>query len=100
MSEKRMYAIYHIYDADGGFGDAVMEEDHVATVMATEEEIKVFLKKWDKPEVYEHPYDDLACHHVRAEVVELEDLNTLEPYSTDPDDYFNEGIREMKEKSE
>lgn len=100
MSEKKLYAIYHTYDTDGGFGDAIPQTDHVATVMATEEEIKEFLDKWCKPEVYEHPYADLSCHYVHAEPVEVVELAACEPYSTDPDDWFNRGIREMNERAQ
>ena len=37
---KKLYAIYHQYAVDGGYGDAIFQEDHVGTVYATEEEIR------------------------------------------------------------
>jgi len=77
---KKFYAIFHGYDTDGGFGDAIPQETMMGIVEATEEEIEAFIKKWDKPVVYDHPYDDLCCHNVRAEEIKICDLNTLNPY--------------------
>lgn len=99
MSEKKLWNIFHCYDTDGGFGDCVPQEDLVGTVEATEEEIKEFLKKWDKPEIYEEPYAAMLCHAVRVVPVEVVELKGFEPYSTDPDDGFNQGIREMHGES-
>ena len=99
MSEKKLWNIFHCYGTDGGFGDYIPQEDHVGTVEATEEEIKEFLEKWDKPEVYEKPYAELDCHAVRAVPVEVVELKGFEPYSTDPEDWFNRRIREMKERA-
>ena len=97
MSEKKLWNIFHCYYVDGGFGDGVLQADLVGTVEATEEEINEFLKKWNKPEVYDDPYTALECHAVRAEPVEVVEFKGFEPYSTDPDDWFNKGIQEMKE---
>lgn len=99
MSEKKLWNIYHCYGADGGFGDYVPQTVNVGTVEATEDEIKDFVDKWDQPEIYDKPYDELDCHHVYAEPVEVVALSGFEPYSTDPEDWFNQGIREMKGES-
>ena len=93
---KKLWNVFHGYDVDGGFGDAVWSENLVGTVEATDEEMEAFLQKWNRPEIYEHPYDDLTCHSIRVEEVTVQTLDGFEPYSTDPDDEFNVGIREMK----
>ena len=97
---KKLWNIFHSYDVDGGFGDAVNREELVATVEATDEEIKDFIKKWDAPEVYEKPYAYLECHNVYALEVEVKELQDLEPYSTDPENRMNRGIQEMKTRSD
>ena len=84
-NQKHMYAVYHMYDTDGGFGDAIPQENMVGIVMATEEEINAFVEKWDKPEVYDRPYADLYHHIVRAEKIDITTLEELRPYSTDED---------------
>lgn len=96
---KKLWNVFHGYDVDGGFGDPVYTKHLVGTVEATDEEMKAFLQKWDQPEVYEHPYGDLVCHSVRAVEVAVQALDGFEPYSTDPEDYWNVSIREMKERA-
>lgn len=84
---KKLYAIFHGVDEDGGFGDAVYTENMMGVVQATQEEIDEFLLKWNEPIVYDHPYDDLYCHYVRAEEIpEFCDLDKLNPYGED--DYY------------
>ena len=83
---KKFYAIFHGYDTDGGFGDAIPQETMMGIVEATEEEIEAFIKKWDKPIVYDHPYADLCCHHVYAQEIQLSTLDEIKPYGED--DYF------------
>ena len=75
-----LYNIFHVFDVDGGFGDAVKTEKCLGLVEATEEEIEEFLKLWDKPRIYDHPYSDLYEHHVKAEPVKIQELSDLEPY--------------------
>ena len=75
-----LYQIVHIYDVDGGFGDAIGQEDCVGVVEASEEEIEKFLQEWDKPEIYDRPYSDLWHHTVVARPVELKRLNEVTPY--------------------
>lgn len=94
---KKLWNVFHCYDVDGGFGDAIPAEDLVGTVEATDEEMEAFLQKWNQPEVYEHPYADLECHFVQAVEVTVQTLDGFEPYSTDPNDRFNVGIQKMKE---
>ena len=97
---KKLWNIYHGYDVDGGFGDAIPTCELVGTAKATEDEINRFVQKWDQPEVYDHPYADLCCHHVYAEEVKIVDMKKFKPYSMDPDDWFNQGIQREKEQTE
>lgn len=79
--QPRLWAVYHYWDQDGGFGDAVQIEDMVGIVRASLIEREAFLKKWDKPEVYEKPYAALYHHEVgMSEVSIIEDISSLRPY--------------------
>ena len=54
------YAIYHIYDEDDGFGDAVEVEELVA-LCASKARAEAYAKKHDKTHVYDKPYASLKC---------------------------------------
>ena len=75
-----LWNIYHHYDNCGEYGDAIHVRKHVGTIAATEEEIAEFLKKWDKPRIYESPYGDLWFGHVTAEMVVAKTTQSIIPY--------------------
>lgn len=87
MSEKKLYNIVHIWNGDGGFGDATYQEDVIGTTWATEEEAKEFEAKWDKPVVYDCPYAELTCHGIELREAEFVDISTFVPYDEDRDPY-------------
>ena len=78
-----MYIIKHVYDVDGGFGDAIGKEDVVGIVECTKEQIDKFIEKYDKPVVYDEPYMGLVCHILIAEEVTVTTLDEIEkdPYN-------------------
>lgn len=99
MENKNLYAIFHGYDEDGGFGDAVWVENLTGVVWATDEEIAAYLERYDKPEVYDHPYADLTCHSLRAEKLSIaENLDQLKPYGEE--DYFGVLIKQYAVREE
>ena len=59
----KIYNVYHEYDTDGGFGDAIAQSDLVAT-FATETDAKAFVEKYSKPYVYDRPYAALYCNQL------------------------------------
>lgn len=93
---KKFYAIFHGVDEDGGFGDAVYTESMMGVVEATQEEIDAFIQKWNKPVIYDTPYANLSCHNVRAEEIQFDDLNKLNPYGED--DYYGLRVKEYEFK--
>ncbi len=78
--KRRLWNIYHHYDNDGEYGDAIPVCQHVATIAATEEEIEEFLKKWNRPRIYESPYADLWFGRVTAEMVVVQTTESIIPY--------------------
>lgn len=72
----KVYIVKHVYDVDGGFGDAIGEED-VLCGFTSKSEAEAFVKAYEKPHVYDRPYAELHC----GELV-IEEL-TMTPPSVD-----------------
>lgn len=73
---EKIYEIVHCYDVDGGFGDAIPQEE-VIGVFDDEEIAEEYVRRWSKPEVYDRPYCSLYHHElfVREKVVNALDIN-------------------------
>lgn len=59
-NKMKTFGVFHIFDVDGGFGDAIPQEELICT-FNSEEEAKGFIKKFEKPHVYDCPYQCLEC---------------------------------------
>ena len=82
-----MFEIVHIYDVDGGFGDAV-EKERVIGYVETEEDAKAYVAKYSRPEVYDIPYSRLWCHQLEYRKMSNEMLNmSVDPFAND---YFSD----------
>lgn len=70
MRKRKMskFGVFHIFDVDGGFGDAIGQKELVC-VFDTEKEANEFKTKYEKPHVYDCPYQTLECG--KLEVKEL-----------------------------
>ena len=55
-----IFQVVHVYDEDGGFGDAIRCEKVVA-VFESEEDAKAFVERFARPHVYDKPYAYLMC---------------------------------------
>ena len=55
-----MYAVYHVYETEGEFGDAIGQEELVA-LCDNETLAKEWAKKFDRTHVYDKSYDELHC---------------------------------------
>lgn len=69
----KVYIVKHVYDEDGGFGDAIGVENVLCGFMS-EAEAESFVSKYAKPHIYDRPYADLWC----GELV-VEELNMIPP---------------------
>ena len=56
----KTFGVFHIFDVDGGFGDAIPREELICTFNSVEEAWD-FIKKYEKPHVYDCPYQCLEC---------------------------------------
>ena len=62
------FGVFHIFDVDGGFGDAIGQKELIC-IFDTEEQANEFKTKYEKPHVYDCPYQCLECG--KLEVKEL-----------------------------
>ena len=72
------FGVFHIFDVDGGFGDAIGQQELIC-IFDTEEQANEFKTKFEKPHVYDRPYQALECG--KLEVKEL-------PTSYDEKDFW------------
>lgn len=56
----RIFGVFHKYDTDGGFGDAISQKDLIC-IFDSLEKAEEFKKKYEDPHIFESPYDDLEC---------------------------------------
>lgn len=56
----KVFGVFHKFDVDGGFGDAITEEELICTFEDLEK-AEEFKKKYENPHVYDRPYADLKC---------------------------------------
>lgn len=56
----RIFGVFHKYDTDGGFGDAITQKDLIC-IFDSLEKAEEFKKKYENPHVYDSPYADLEC---------------------------------------
>lgn len=87
--EKKMktFGVFHIFDVDGGFGDAIPQEELICTFNSVEEAWD-FIKKYEKPHVYDCPYQCLECGQL--ELRELPTTYNEKDFwwlSEEPEDY-------------
>ena len=80
----KVYLIKHCYDTDGGFGDAVYQED-VMFATTNKELAEAYVEKYDNPVVYDKPYAELYHHGLCIEEMELNDPDlSVDPWAKEP----------------
>lgn len=57
---NKVYGVFHCWDDDGGFGDAIRIRDLIC-IFNSEEEAEAFKEKYQNPHEYSEPYDVLYC---------------------------------------
>jgi hypothetical protein len=66
----KVYNVYHHYDVDGGFGDAIGKSVLVAT-FESEVDANAFVEKYHSPYVYDRPYASLYCNSLSVSEMEI-----------------------------
>lgn len=63
---KKIYLVKHYFTVDGGYGDAIPNEE-VVTSFENEEDAQAFVEKYKNDHVYDTPYNDLECGELAVE---------------------------------
>lgn len=84
----KVYAVNHIYDEDGGYGDAVTCCDTVF-ITSNEKLAYDYVNKWNHPIIYDTPYAALGAY--RFEVEEIDILDTVD-INTSPTKFDSRAI--------
>ena len=64
--ENAIFGVFHIYDVDGGFGDAVETKELICVSMSKEEATEV-VKNFSNEHIYRVPYEELKCGRLVVE---------------------------------
>ena len=63
---NKVYGVFHLYDEDGGFGDAIRQKELIC-IFDSEEKANAFKEKYQNPHEYSEPYDKLYCGELQVE---------------------------------
>ena len=81
----KIYCVYHNFDVDGGFGDAI-DQSEVVAVFEKEEDAKAFVDKYHDPCVYDRPYHELWHHCLSITEIDIISHNEFD-INKKPDEY-------------
>lgn len=85
-----MYNVYHLYDVDGGIGDAVYQKDLLFTT-DSKEIADTFVSKYDNSHVYAIPYAKLYQGALR-----VEEISIIDNYGDIPQEIIQWGEENIK----
>ena len=77
----KVFAVFHDYGTDGGFGDYVPVSDLIA-IFSSREKAEEFVKKFSKPHIYDRPYCDLDCGNLQIGEVTVDEIPDEKSEST------------------
>lgn len=63
---NKVYGVFHLYDEDGGFGDAIRQKELIC-IFDSKEKANAFKEKYQNPHEYSEPYDMLYCGELQVE---------------------------------
>ena len=67
---EKIYQVVHEFYTDGGFGDAIWQREVVA-VFEDLDDAKAFVERFEKPHIYDKPYDNLWCGQLEIDEVNV-----------------------------
>ena len=66
----KVFNVFHLYDEDGGFGDAVGQEELIAS-FENKSDAEEFANLLSNPHAYNKPYADLSCGYIEVREVDI-----------------------------
>ena len=91
---KEIYQVVHVFDVDGGFGDAIEEQETLVT-FDNLDDAKKFVERYSNPFVYDHPYADLHCGELVIHTYQV--LTSMDEFK-ETDDFLRENDWWLKEE--
>ena len=91
----KVYAVYHIYDVDGGFGDPVYQDECIC-ILKDKEDALALKEKLHNPRVYDVPYSQLYCGEI-----EIREMKVIKHKNFDIDKidaYWEKWVEEYEER--
>lgn len=82
IKADRLYVVSHIYDTDGGFGDAISQKDILFTTL-DKDMAEAYVNKYSKPVIYDRPYNDL--YHGELEITSIPFIHTMDISKAGPE---------------
>lgn len=67
---NKIYLVNHCFDVDGGFGDAILQEEVICD-FDNREDADEFVEKYSNPHIYDSPYASLECGILRVEELNM-----------------------------
>lgn len=89
LESRNVYVVTHLYDRDGGFGDAVPCDDVVA-IFFFKDEAEEFVKRYSNKHCYDIPYAYLYAGELEIEEYPMYSAVRSEEY----EDIFNKHLRD------
>ena len=71
---KKVYVVIHIFDTDGGYGDAIPNTEIIG-VFSTKEKAEEIVNEFSNPHVYDEPYAELHCGKLIVEEFIIDELD-------------------------
>lgn len=93
IQADRLYVIKHIYDVDGGFGDAIHSEDILFTTL-DKNLAEAYISKYSHPVVYDRPYNDL--YHGQLTLTTIPFIHSMDISKVGPEIFG--GVNTINEK--
>ena len=82
VQADRLYVVKHVYDTDGGFGDAIYQEDVLFTTL-DKALAESYIAKYSNPVIYDRPYSNL--YHGKLELESIPFIHSMDITKMTPD---------------
>ena len=83
----KVYQVFHLYDVDGGFGDAVGQSEVIASFENKDDAIAL-CERLRNEHVYDKPYADLWCGCLAVEEFDIVSHKDFSIDNYKPEDFW------------
>ena len=83
----KIYQVFHHYDTDGGFGDAIPQAELIQSFQS-KKDAEAFVERFGNRHVYDTPYANLYCGDLWIKESEVVSEDEFDIDSYDPADFW------------